>query len=98
MSKLAKVGDIAVGTCYDHTSPRGVTGVIVSGSSNCTCNGMNIARIGDTVAFDCGHVGVVASGSSTVFCNNIPVARIGDAVTGPMTATIVSGSNNVNSN
>lgn len=92
MPKIARKGDIAVGTCRAHKSPRGCSGPVVTGSSTTDIDGRPCARIGDVVAFNCGHSGVIASGSPTCTVDGMGMARVGDIVVGPMTAVICSGS------
>lgn len=93
MPKISRVGDIAVGVCRAHQTPRSCSGPVVTGSSFSTVDGNPCARIGDVVAFNCGHSGTIATGSGTSTCDGRGIARVGDLVVGPMTATIVSGSN-----
>ena len=94
---VVRIGDIAVGTCYRHSSPQHVTGHVISGSSNTTCNRITLARCGDIVLFNCGHTGVIVSRSKNT-CNNIPIAKITDYVVGGVIATLISGSPNTNTN
>jgi len=95
MRQVARVGDIAVGTCFCHQTPISVTGVIVNGSGVVFSNNKAVARLGDNVIFSCGHSGVIASGSGIVFSDNIGVAHINDIVVGCMQAIIVSGDGTV---
>lgn len=92
---ISRLGDLATGTCYAHQNPIHVVGNIISGSSNTYCNNLNVARNGDPVLFNCGHVGVIISGSKNK-CNNLSIAKITDSVVGPMIAVLVSGSPNIN--
>jgi uncharacterized Zn-binding protein involved in type VI secretion len=92
MPQVARIGDIAVGTCRAHKSPVGCAGPVVSGSPTLDIDGRPCARIGDVVAFNCGHSGIVVSGSPTTDVDGRRMARIGDLVVGPMTAVICSGS------
>lgn len=92
MPQIARVGDIAVGTCRAHKTPRACSGPVVTGSSTTDVDGQPLARLGDVVAFNCGHSGTIASGSGTATCDGMGIARVGDIVVGPMTAMIVSGS------
>ncbi len=95
MSSIARVGDVAVGTCCCHSDPTCVpwTGVIVSGAGTVTAEGSPVARIGD-IAVSC-HVGIIVSGAGTVTAEGGPVARIGDATAGCGSGTIVSGAGTV---
>lgn len=94
MSNLARIGDSVTGYCSNHK--RNVSGIIDSGSSNVFCDKQSIARVGDTVIFDCGDSSTISTGSSILFINKIPAARIGDSVTGIVTGTIISGSSTTN--
>ncbi len=95
MRPVARIGDVAQGTCSCHKSPRSVTGVIVGGSGVSSSNGPGIARLGDVVVFNCGHTGTIASGSDVLFVDNVGAARIGDVVVGCVRGTIVSGDGSV---
>jgi len=90
MSVIARIGDRTFGTCSAHKSPIPIGGTIVSGSST-TVDGPPIARIGDSVATDCGHSGTIVSGAGTTV-DGPPVARLGDSVAGVYNASIISGS------
>jgi uncharacterized Zn-binding protein involved in type VI secretion len=92
MPNIARMGDIAVGTCRAHKSPQGCSGPIVTGSSSFDVDGRPCARVGDVVSFNCGHSGVIASGSTSSTVDGKGIARVGDIVVGPMNAIIVAGS------
>ena len=66
MSNVARIGDIAVGTCCcGHDGCVGWTGVIVSGAGSVIAEGSPVARIGDATS-GCTS-GVIVSGAGTVF-------------------------------
>ena len=90
MSGIAILGDSTVGYCKIHQIQ--VNGTIVSASTNVGCNGMGVARLGDTVLAECGHIGTIVSASTTDYVNGMGVARLGDTVDGDYEATIVSAS------
>lgn len=89
MPQVARIGDQWAGTCKDH---GGVTGVIITGSSDHFSGGKGVARVGDTVQASCGHTDTIASGSSTNFTNGDNKAYIGSATTGSqLTGTVITG-------
>jgi len=91
---IARIGDGFSGQCCCHVDPTciGMSGKIVSGSHNSMCDGIPIARVGDTVVGDCGHTGTIVSGSAITFIDGRPVARVGDSVSGCLIGSIISGS------
>ncbi len=95
MPGVARIGDIAVGTCCCHSDPRcrGWTGICVSGAGSVTAEGSPVSRIGD-IFVGC-HVGIVASGSSTVTAEGSPISRIGDIIVGCPSGIIISGAGTV---
>lgn len=92
MPLVARLGDLGVGICYRHVSPIPMSGMVAGGSGNVVCNGLGVARIGDIVIANCGHVGTIYSGSPDVLANGLPVARLGDGFAGDFVGTIASGS------
>lgn len=65
-------------------------GSITSASPDCFCNGIAIARLGDSAVCSI-HGGVsITTSSNSVFANGQGVARVGDSVS--CGATISSGS------
>lgn len=91
MKGIARVGDVASGTCYAHKSPQSVTGIIVKGDPTITAGGKGCACVGDPVVFNCGHTGIIASGYPAAQVNGRTLAIIGSIVSGPMTAVIILG-------
>jgi len=91
MSNIARIGDIAVGTCCCHSDPtcRPWVGVIASGAGTVLAEGSPISRMGD-IAVSC-HAGIIASGAGTVLTEGSPTARIGDIVVGCPIGVIVTG-------
>ena len=77
---LARIGDAVTGTCTAHKSPRAFTATITTGSNIATCDGIGIARIGDTGITDCGHHIQIVEGSSVSTVLGVGLARVGDAV------------------
>ena len=78
---IARIGDAVSGVCFAHGSTRGWNGVIGSGSSTFTCDGIGVARVGDVGVTDCGHYFKITAGSSVCSNAGIPVSRKDDGVT-----------------
>lgn len=95
MPGVARIGDIAVGTCCCHSDPTCVpyTGIIASGAGTITAEGSQVAKIGD-ITVGC-HVGIIATGSPTVLAEGSNISSIGDSVVGCPSATIVTGAGTV---
>ena len=77
----ARLGDNVRGTCNTHNSPLQTNGTISTASGDVIVNDRGVARIGDKVALDCGHIAVIV-GSSPDVTSNRPHARLGDKVAG----------------
>lgn len=60
------------------TSSHG--GAVASASPDTYCNGIRVARLGDSFACPLHGLQTIASASTTVFVNNRGVARIGDSI------------------
>jgi hypothetical protein len=96
MSKqTARLNDRTFGTCY-HPShpPLRIGGKIITASSNIFVNGRQLARHGDLVESDCGHISEIITASFVNRDNTKPgTARITDRVgNGPYIAEIITGS------
>lgn len=98
MPRISRVTDRTRGVCYGHRYPITVGGSIIQGSPDTYANGLKIARIGDMVRADCGHISKIITGSPDVYANGIKVARLGDKVSGIYIATIISASSDVAAN
>jgi uncharacterized Zn-binding protein involved in type VI secretion len=88
------LGDKTHGTCSDesHQEPIEIGGVIITASSNVFVNGRQVARLGDIVQTDCGHISYIITASKNVDNGNM-VARLGDDIgNGPYSAKIVTSS------
>lgn len=98
--QVARIGDIVVGTCRAHKSPRSYTAILTTGSGVVTANGQGVCRVGDTGVTDCGHTVQIISGSGVAKSDGVPVARVGDAVVvlEGGDGVIVAGSPTVTSN
>ena len=77
---IARIGDQAEGTCTAHDSPRHFVATITTGSGIVTCDGIGVARVGDTGVTDCGHTIRITEGSGIATALGIGLARVGDAV------------------
>jgi len=89
---VARITDLTFGICRCHLFPLSVGGVIISGSGKTFAESLNVARIGDIVKANCGHIGIIISGSGIAFADSIGIARLTDQTTGCYRATIVSAS------
>lgn len=97
MAGIARVGDTASGTCSSHKTVQSVTGTITTGYAHGTCDDLSIARIGDTVTFNCGHTGIITTGADYSEADGIKIAVLGSQVgpgSGNIAATITSCSPN----
>ena len=74
----------------DEIECQGAIGYITAGSPNVFCNGLPLARIGDSCECEIHGTVQIATGSGTVFANGAGVARKGDTCT--CGAVIVTGS------
>jgi len=92
MPKVSRIGDIGVGVCCCHKSCKGMTGIIITGSSDTITNNLRTSRLTDIVLGFCGHIGILVTGSPTFYVNSLPVTRIGDVFVGCFTGVIVTGS------
>lgn len=92
----ARITDIGVGKdkCHSPTK-KNVIGIIVTGSANVFVNGLGLARLGDIVVRNDGHIGVIVTGSGSVFTNGLGNARLTDFFTGCFEGIIITGSANV---
>lgn len=91
---VARLFDRCAGTCFNpaHGSPLSIGGSIITAAIGTSANSLGIARLGDTVQADCGHLGTITSGSSSTFVNSLPVAVLGSTVAGDYVATVVQAS------
>lgn len=93
MPGIATTGDIVVGTCPCHDSPRAYIGVIVTGVPTVLTGGRPTATIG-SVAVGC-HPSIVCTGIGSVLSGGRPTATIGSIAVGCPTGVIVTGSGSV---
>lgn len=97
MARIARRGDIGVGTCKCHQHPIGMSGIVQANGSIVYADDLQVARVGDIVIGACGHTGIIVSGSSKVFAEGIQIARVGDSFVGCFTGIIVTGSEKTDS-
>lgn len=91
----ARDHDSTHGICYhsSHNPPLETDGYIIASGSTVTINNQIMARVGDAVLANCGHISYIIGSSGTVGSENKQMARIGDSVgNGPYIAIITSGS------
>jgi len=92
MTGQARVGDIGVGTCNQHESPKNVTVTMVSGGSVLT-DGMPSCIMGSVGVGSCGHSAVAIMGAATCLIDGMPAFRQGDlGIVGGGSYTMVTGS------
>lgn len=92
---VAKVGDVASGTCVCVPVPPGpfpATGVIMNGSPMVTTTGLPIAVSGlSMVMFPCG-TSIIVPGTPTLLNAGAPSSKMGDVVTGCGIGTLMGTS------
>jgi hypothetical protein len=94
MPGMARIGDRTTGVCRHPSHDPAITvgGSITTGSSSVTDEGKGVARIGDTVTSDCGHIGNIVTASSQISAEGSLVARQGDSFSGVYSGNIISSS------
>jgi uncharacterized Zn-binding protein involved in type VI secretion len=92
---IARCGDLFSGICCCENGCVGMTGVVVTCSSDVITNNRGTARLGDVVIGICGHPGLIITSSSTVNANNRGIARLSDAVgSGCLIGILITASGN----
>jgi len=89
---LCRLGDIGVGVCAVCRSAQ--TGKIQNGAATVTVGGIPVARAGDMVVAQCGHIGIIQTACSLIIEGKF-AARVGDPFFGDFSGKLVVGSNNV---
>jgi len=98
MFPVSRQSDVVTAICFGHGPiPIPVVGHIAGGAPARLAAGFIMARLGDPVTFNCGHVGHIATGSVKLICVGFPVGRQGDVVVGPMIGHITTGDPTFNS-
>lgn len=84
---------IGVGVCTAHKTPQPVTGIVITGSTDHTVEGMGVALLGlSIVACDCGHVAPIISTSKiTNLTNGIPKAEVTSIFSADPVGIIITG-------
>jgi hypothetical protein len=92
---VGRVGDIGIGVCAAHTSPRSCVVTLVSGAPTANVNGLNTATAITVGVSSCGHASIVLSFSALAKAENAGIHRVGDvgALPGGL-YTLVTGSPN----
>lgn len=92
---IGRVGDIGIGVCSAHTSPRPVVVTLVTGAPTVNANGLNTATAITVGISSCGHATVVLTFSATARSEKAGLHRIGDIGALPSGIyTLVAGSSN----
>jgi uncharacterized protein YcbK (DUF882 family) len=93
MPAASRLTDIWVGICCCHNDPTciGMSGPIITASSNAAAGNLMQSRLLDLTMGSCGHTGNIVSASPTVYANGRGKARIGSVVTGCNIGTVVTG-------
>jgi uncharacterized Zn-binding protein involved in type VI secretion len=91
--QIATIGSICDGDCYCHPPQSSIPmiGMVVTGSSMTEAEGRQMARVGDTVLGNCGHVSIIVTGSPTIETEGAPQSRVSDQFTGCFIGMIVTG-------
>jgi len=96
----ARLNDKTFGTCFHpvHVPPLVTGGRIITASSDIVVNGRPLARHGDKVRADCGHISEIITDTGRNKPNaDKGTARLFDKVgNGPYIAKIVTASPNLN--
>lgn len=98
MKFVARLGDKTIGSCEEHGDD--IQGTIITASADITANNKPVARLGDKVLAECGHIStIITAGMKTNPNNKGGIARLGDQVgDSPYTAIIITSSTNVTAN
>lgn len=76
---ICRVGDIGVGVCTGHKSPRGYVTVFITGAANTTVDGSPMATVASLGVNSCGHLSMAVVGSGfSVATNGMSPHRVGD--------------------
>lgn len=92
MPATSRITDIGVGICSCHDSPRPVTGIIITGSSDHTVEGLGVALLMGIVSCDCGHVApIISTSKMDNTTNGIPKAEVGSQFVDCPVGVIITG-------
>jgi uncharacterized Zn-binding protein involved in type VI secretion len=94
---IARVGDMGLGICPKHKSPKIYNVTFVSGAATVNTNGLSTTNLTTIGVATCAHPTVVISVSATVSAEGTGVHRLGDSGINYGSYTVISSSGNVNS-
>jgi uncharacterized Zn-binding protein involved in type VI secretion len=96
MALVARLGDKCIGSCKVHGPD--IIGTIITASPNVSVNNRQVARLGDKVLANCGHIATIITAAPKTDSNNrLGTARLGDKVgASPYEGIIITASTNVN--
>lgn len=96
MALVARLGDKCIGSCKVHGPD--IIGTIITASPNVNVNGRQVARLGDKVLANCGHIATIITATTKTDSNNrFGTATLGDKVgASPYEGIIITASTNVN--
>lgn len=96
MRAVARLNDKTIGECSVH-GPN-IKGRIITASSSVIVNGRPVARDGDKVKADCGHISrIITNTSKNKVDEKVGTARLNDKVEGPFyKARIITASADFN--
>jgi hypothetical protein len=93
MPAVSRLTDIWSGICCCHPPIPciGMSGPIISSSTNAESAALGTARLTDITQGGCGHTGTIVSASSRNITNSLGKAHIGSAVVGCNIGTVITG-------
>jgi uncharacterized Zn-binding protein involved in type VI secretion len=97
MVAIARVGDVGIGICPKHKSPKIYNVTFISGASTVNANGVPVCNMTTTGIATCGHPTTTISVSGTVYAEGTGVHRLGDSGMNYGSYTVIAASPNVNS-
>ncbi len=91
MLPVARLGDIGVGVCTGHESPRSLAGIVQSSAVTHIIQGSTVSVLADLVVGGDGHVGKIVTVSVTNMSEGRGKARMTSSFVGTFSGIIVSG-------
>jgi uncharacterized Zn-binding protein involved in type VI secretion len=91
--QIATITSIGSGVCWCHppASPIPMIGMVLTGATRTEAEGKLMARIGDIVIGNCGHVSMIITGSTRIDTEGRPQARVTDQFMGCFQGMIITG-------
>ncbi len=91
--QIATITSIGSGVCSCHppASPIPMIGMVLTGATRTEAEGKLMARIGDIVIGNCGHVSMIITGSTRIDTEGRPQARVTDQFMGCFQGMIITG-------